>query len=61
MTFADSWGQFFLKFIVSHTAVTCVIPATSKLRHMVDNAGAGFGLLPDAAMRRRMVTFIEDL
>jgi aryl-alcohol dehydrogenase-like predicted oxidoreductase len=40
--FADSWGQFFLKFIVSHPAVTCVIPATSKVRHMVDNAAAGF-------------------
>ncbi len=59
--FADSWGQFFLKFIVSHPAVTCVIPATSKLKHMVDNAGAGSGPLPDAATRRRMVEFIESL
>lgn len=59
--FADSWGQFFLKFIVSHPAVTCVIPATSKLRHMVDNAGAGFAALPDETTRRRMVEFINDL
>lgn len=59
--FAASWGQFFLKFIVSHPAVTCVIPATSKLRHMVDNAGAGTGVMPDEATRRRMVEFVESL
>lgn len=59
--FADSWGQFFLKFIVSHEAVTCVIPATSKLRHMVDNAAAGSGAMPDAATRKRMVAFIESV
>ena len=59
--FADSWGQFFLKFIVSHPAVTCAIPATSKPHHMIDNLGAGFGELPDAAMRRRMVAFMESL
>jgi len=56
-----SWGQFFLKFIVSHPAVTCVIPATSKVRHMEDNMGAGFGRLPDAAMRREMVAYFESL
>jgi diketogulonate reductase-like aldo/keto reductase len=59
--FADSWGQFFLKFIVSHPAVTCVIPATSKVRHMVDNAGAGFGPLPDEKSRRRMAEFADSL
>lgn len=59
--FAESWGQFFLKFIVSHPAVTCVIPATSKLHHMIDNAGAGTGPLPDEATRRRMIEFIETL
>lgn len=59
--FAASWGQFFLKFIVSHPAVTCAIPATSKLRHMVDNAGAGFGPMPDATTRRRMVELITAL
>jgi diketogulonate reductase-like aldo/keto reductase len=50
-----SWGQFFLKFISSHPDVTCIIPATSKLKHMVDNMGAGFGRLPDASMRKRMI------
>lgn len=59
--FAASWGQFFLKFIVSHPAVSCVIPATSKLRHMVDNAGAGFGPMPDTAARARMVEFMDGL
>jgi len=59
--FAETWGQFFLKFIVSHPAVTCVIPATSKPHHMLDNLGAGFGPLPDAAMRRNMVDFIMGL
>jgi aryl-alcohol dehydrogenase-like predicted oxidoreductase len=59
--FADSWGQFFLKFIVSHPAVTCVIPATSKVRHMVDNAAAGFGPLPDEKSRRRMADFMDSL
>lgn len=59
--FAQSWGQFFLKYIVSHPAVTCVIPATSKLRHMVDNAGAGHGPLPDQVTRARMEAFIDSL
>ncbi len=59
--FAASWGQFFLKFIVGHPAVSCVIPATSKLRHMVDNAGAGFGPMPDPAARARMAEFVDGL
>ena len=58
---ASSWGQFFLKFIVSHPAVTCVIPATSKPRHMVDNLGAGFGNMPDSAMRKRMADYFKSL
>jgi diketogulonate reductase-like aldo/keto reductase len=56
-----SWGQFFLKFIVSHPAVTCVIPATSKIDHMEDNMAASFGRLPDAATRRKMVSYFESL
>ena len=56
-----SWGQFFLKFIAAHPDVTCVIPATSKLKHMVDNMGAGFGRLPDESMRRRMIKTIESI
>lgn len=59
--FADSWGQFFLKFIVGHPAVTCVIPATSQPHHMADNLGAGFGAMPDAAARQEMATFWETL
>jgi len=56
-----SWGQFFLKFIAAHPDVTCIIPATSKLKHMVDNMGAGFGRLPDESMRRRMIKTIESM
>lgn len=59
--FAGSWGQFFLKFIVSHPAVTCAIPATSDLDHLQDNIQAGFGALPDAPTRRRMIEFMESL
>lgn len=59
--FADSWAQFFLKFIVSHPAVTCAIPATSKAHHMIDNLGAGFGGLPDPDMRRQMLDFFGNL
>ena len=51
----SSWAQLFLKFILGHPAVTCPIPATSKLQHMADNVRAGFGRLPDAAMRKRIV------
>jgi diketogulonate reductase-like aldo/keto reductase len=58
---ADSWGQFFLKFIVSHPAVTCAIPATSKPHHMADNLGAGFGKMPDASMRQRMADYFSSL
>mgnify|MGYP000712036098 CR=1 FL=1 len=56
-----SWGQFFLKYILSHPAVTCVIPATSKPHHLVDNMGAGIGKLADAAMRKKMVYYMDKL
>lgn len=56
-----SWGQVFLKYVVSHPAVTCAIPATSKIKHMVDNMGAGFGTSPDAALRREMERWFEAL
>jgi diketogulonate reductase-like aldo/keto reductase len=56
-----TWGQYFLKFIAGHPAVTCLIPATSKVHHMKDNMEAGFGLLPDTAMRRRMIEHYESL
>lgn len=56
-----SWGQFFLKFVISHPAVTCVTPATSRPKNVVDNMGAAFGDLPDAAMRNRMAAYIQSL
>lgn len=49
-----SWAQVLLKYVVSHSAVTCAIPGTSRPQHMRDNVAAGMGVLPDAAMRRRM-------
>lgn len=49
-----SWAQVLLKYVISHPAVTCAIPGTSKPQHMRDNAAAGMGVMPDVAMRRRM-------
>jgi len=49
----ENWAQYFLKFIVSHPAVTCAIPATSQVSHMQQNMGAARGELPDAKTRRR--------
>ncbi len=54
-----SWGQFFLKFILSQPAVTCVIPGTSKPHHMIDNANAAIGKLPDENLRAKMLRLIE--
>ncbi len=54
-----SFAQFFLKFIVSHPAVNCPLPATSNPKHVADNVQAGFGRLPDAALRRKMIAFLE--
>jgi aryl-alcohol dehydrogenase-like predicted oxidoreductase len=56
-----SWAQFFLKYILAHPAVTCVIPGSGKVRHMADNLGAGTGRLPDAAARRRMAETMDRL
>ncbi|WP_395697769.1 aldo/keto reductase [Methylocella sp.] len=56
-----SWGQFFLKFVVSHPAVTTATPATSNVRNLVDNLGAATGRLPDDEGRRRMFAHIEAL
>jgi len=50
----SSWSQFLLKYVVSHPAVTCAIPGSTKVAHLVDNQRAGRGTLPDSAMRRRM-------
>jgi diketogulonate reductase-like aldo/keto reductase len=57
----NSWAQFFLKFILAHPAVTCVIPATRNPDYLVDNMGAALGRLPDAAMRLRMVQHMRSL
>ena len=56
-----SWAQFFLRFAASHPAVTCVIPATAKPRHMQDNAAAGATPLPDARQRARMAEYFATL
>jgi aryl-alcohol dehydrogenase-like predicted oxidoreductase len=56
-----SWAQFLLKFVISHPAVTCAIPATSKLQHLTDNMEAGVGTLPDAGMRERMARYVAEL
>jgi aryl-alcohol dehydrogenase-like predicted oxidoreductase len=58
---ADSWGKFFIKYAASHPAVTCVTPATSKATHMLDNIGAAYGELPDAATRKRMEDLVDAL
>ena len=59
--FANSWGQFFLKYLLSDSRVTAVIPGTGNPGHMTDNAGAMRGPLPDTDQRRRMIEFVESL
>lgn len=56
-----NWAQFFLKFAISHPAVTCAIPATSRVDHMRQNMGAGHGRLPDAEMRSEMIRYVAAL
>jgi aryl-alcohol dehydrogenase-like predicted oxidoreductase len=56
-----SWSQFFLKYIISHPAVTCAIPGTRQVEHVDDNFGAAFGRLPDAELRRRQEQFFDGL
>ncbi|MFA5591634.1 MAG: aldo/keto reductase [Lysobacteraceae bacterium] len=56
-----TWGQFFLKFVVSHPAVTAATPATSQPKNLIDNLGAATGRLPDEATRQRMIDYIETL
>ena len=57
----SSWGQFYLKFILGHPTVTCLIPATSKPKHMVDNMMANFGRLPDQSQRAEMLKIFNSL
>jgi len=56
---ATSWAQVFLKFVLAHPAVTCVIPATGKVRNVLDNLGAGLGPLPDAKHRAEIVAAVS--
>ena len=58
---ATSWAQFFLKYVISHPAITVATPATSRSTNMIDNMGAATGRLPDTAQRKRMVEFIDAL
>lgn len=57
----NSWAQFFLKYAAAHPAVTAVTPATSDAEHMIDNMGAAYGELPDAALQKRMAEFVDGL
>jgi len=58
---ADTWGKFFIKYVISHPAITCVTPATSKPKNMLDNIGAAFGELPDEATRTKMAEYVDAL
>lgn len=57
----QTWAQFFLKYLLSHPAVTCVIPGTSNPQHLVENMKAGYGELPDEKARKKMVDFFENI
>jgi diketogulonate reductase-like aldo/keto reductase len=57
----ETWAQFFLKWILGHPAVTCVIPGTRNAKHVADNLGAASGTLPDEAMRRKMAAHFASL
>jgi diketogulonate reductase-like aldo/keto reductase len=58
---AGTWAQFVLKFIVSHPAITCAIPATTQIAHVRENLAAATGRLPDEPLRRRMTSYVEAL
>lgn len=57
----DTWSKFLLKFIVSHPAITCAIPATSQVSHMHENMQASRGLLPGSKMREKMIKYVEEI
>lgn len=58
---ANSWAQFFLKYVVSHPSVTCAIPGTTKVHHLEDNLGAAMGKLPSAEQRADMEKFYDEI
>ncbi len=57
----DNWASLVLKFVLSHPAVSCVIPATTQVAHVRQNLAAGTGRMPDAAMRQRIAAHIQAL
>ncbi|NBB20482.1 aldo/keto reductase [Runella sp. CRIBMP] len=57
----QSWGQYFLKYLLANEAVNCVIPGTSNPKHVVDNMGAGFGRLPDEKLRLKMIEYLSTI
>jgi diketogulonate reductase-like aldo/keto reductase len=57
----SSWAQYFLKYIISNPAVTCVIPGTSNPKHLLDNMGAGYGPIPDEAGQQKMAAYFDQL
>jgi hypothetical protein len=58
---AQTWAQFFLKYVISHPAITVARVGTTKAHHMLDNIGGGVGRLPDEATRKRMAAFIDAI
>ncbi len=60
-TGASSWAQFLLKFIISHPAVSCAIPATTRVDHVRENVATASGILPDDALRKRMADYVRQL
>jgi aryl-alcohol dehydrogenase-like predicted oxidoreductase len=58
---AGNWAEFFLKYIISHPAVTCAIPATTKVEHMKENMGALYGALPNLEQRQKMADYVRSL
>jgi len=60
-TGASSWPQFLLKFVISHPAVTCAIPATTRVDHVKENLQSATGVLPDARLRQRMADYVRSI
>jgi diketogulonate reductase-like aldo/keto reductase len=60
-TGASNWAQYILKFIISHPAITCAIPATTRVEHVRENMAAATGTLPDETLRRRMADYLRQL
>ena len=56
-----SWAQFFLKYVISHPAVTCAIPGATKAKHATDNVGAAYGKLPDEKLRRKQEEYFDAI